>query len=147
MKKNGYFQSMIEVEAEYNKANQEFDALKHKMREELGSDGYYEWVKEQEKPQYPFTSGQAKALRAIYWCELDELEMDDHVWESEVEDFVDTLRKCEVGTFVVTCKSTALMENMHWYAQNGCKLVGLCEIEKPSHYLGTEKKMGVRFEL
>lgn len=147
MKKNSYYESMLEAEAEYNKANEEFKAVKAKMHDEMGTDEYYQWLNAQDEPEYPFTHGQAKALRAIYWCETEELEMDEHLWESEVVDFVDTLRKCEVGTFVVTCKSTGLMENMHWYAQNGCKLMGLCELEKANRWGGIEKKMGVRFAL
>ena len=147
MKRNDYVKGMIEAEQKYNELCQKFEELKSEKRKSMDVDEYWEWLGTQSKPEPPFTHGAAKPLRAIYWCDLEELEVEDHVWESEVEDFVDALRKAEVATFVLTNKSTALMDNMHWFAQNGCKRVGLCEIEKTNRWGDTEKKMGVRFEL
>ena len=38
--------------------------------------------------------------------------MDDFLWEKEVTDFIETLRKAGIETFVYTNQSTAVMENL-----------------------------------
>ena len=102
-----------------------------------------------DKPEYPLTGGQRKAYHIWYWNTRQEMNFDDFVWESEAKDFIDTLRAAGVETFTVTDKSTALMENMHWFQQNGCKLLGLCEVEPNDEWERKHfgNKMGVRFAL
>lgn len=107
-----------------------------------------------DRPKYPLSDGESKAYRLWRWCQTDELVMDDHLWEREVHDFITTLRKAEVETFVFTCQSTALMENMHWFEMEGCRLVGLCKVKtgntrydfETKKYV-PEVKKGVRFAL
>ena len=147
MKLNDYLKGMFEEERKYSEECQRLDALKSHMRNSLGLDEYWKWLDTQEKPSYPFTHGQAKALRAIAYCELDELEMRDFLWDDEIHDFVDVLRNGGLHTFVLTNKSTALMDNIHGYVNEGCKLVGLCEVEKADRWNGTEVLRGIRFEL
>jgi len=115
-----------------------------------GHDALMEWYDNgPDKPEYPLTGGQAKAWGLWYWNERDEMNFDDFVWESEAKDFIDTLRASGVETFTVTNTSTALMENMHWFQQNGCTLMGLCEVEPtdPWEKKHGGPKMGVRFAL
>lgn len=151
-RKNEYMDMLWEKLFDYEDACKEYEALKDSKREELSNDefwAWYAWYKENNKPKHPLTGGQGKALRLWIWAETEELVFDDFVWEREAHDFIDTLRKAGIKTFVVTNQSTSLMENMHWFQQEGCKLVGLCEVEPTDEwerkFNGT--KMGVRFAL
>ena len=94
----------------------------------------------------PFTRGEWKALIAMTHCEKEELEISDFCWEDEPEDFIATLRKAGLKTFITTDSSTALMENIHAYIAAGCTLEGPVTVEKES-WFGTEKKQGLRFSL
>jgi len=47
--------------------------------------------------------------------------MDDFLWEKEVADFIDALRKAGIDTFVYTNQSTAVMENLHPQRAVGCR--------------------------
>lgn len=76
--------------------------------------------------------------------------MDDFLWEREVADFVDILRKAGFTTFVYTNQSTAVMENLHQFAAQGCRMEGLCTITRRENRWGDEEPvdvMGVRFSL
>ena len=75
---------------------------------------------------------------------------EDFVWEREAADFIDTLRKAGLETFVVTNDSTALMENIHWFVGLGCKLEGTCIVTRHRRRWGEDEKeqlMGLRFSL
>ena len=111
------------------------------------------WFAEKESMKFPFTGGQSKAYRA--WAESvarnqDEVEMNDSCWESEWHDFVTTLRKAGVETFVVTCQSTGLMNDLFGYSAEGCRMLGLCEIIRRENRWGEEEEtmaQGIRFAL
>lgn len=105
------------------------------------------------RSKVPLEQGVSKAYRA--WAtsisrKEDELEMDDFLWEREVTDFVETLRKAGIKTFVYTNQSTAVMENLHQFAAAGCTMEGLCTITRQENRWGDEeptKVMGIRFSL
>ena len=147
MRNSKAYKAMVEKAEAYEKALSEYRAGHDGIINTYGcgSDELKAFYDTHDKPEYPLTSGQGKALHLVYWNKGDELEMSDHVWDSEVHDFIETLREFGAKTFVVTCKSTALMENMHRYAREGCKLIGLCEIVRTNHWGETETVMGVRF--
>ena len=134
---------------DYERECKKFEDEKNAKKEQLDRDAFWDWYKTHDKPEYPLTGGQQKAWRLWYWNESEELNFDDFVWDKEAKDFIDTLRAAGFKTFTVTNQSTALMENMHWFVQNGCTLLGLCEVEPSDEwerkYHGT--KMGVRFAL
>lgn len=46
-------------------------------------------------------------------------------WENDIHDFVTTLRNIGVRKFVTTNTSTALMDNLHGFADEGCRIGGL----------------------
>ena len=100
--------------------------------------------------KFPFPQGACKAYRAWKYCGGDELIFDDFVWEKEARDFIETLRRAGLQTLVVTNSSTALMENLHWFAAEGCRLEGLCTIAKRDFRFGVDMEepvKGIRFSL
>lgn len=133
----------------YENACAAYEAEKEANRAAMSDDDFWAWYGKHAKPEYPLTGGQNKAMYLVYWNEAEELVYDDFVWEKEAHDFITTLRDMGAKTIVITNQSTALMENMHWFQQEGCKLVGLCEVETGKKDWLThepERKMGVRFE-
>ena len=88
--------------------------------------------------KFPFEQGTCKAYRAFTQSlsrKEDELEMDDFLWDKEVKDFIDALREAGIKTFVYTNQSTAMMENLHAFAAQGCTMLGLLhhhETRKPA---------------
>ena len=46
-------------------------------------------------------------------------------WEKDIHDFITTLRNIGVKKFVITNTSTALMDNLHGFADEGCYIGGL----------------------
>ena len=144
---NEAYKKMVETMEDYQKRSDAYEAEKKSKREELSNDDFWAWVKETGKPEYPFTNGQSAALSLVHWHKGEGyLDLKDHIWTDDVKDFVDTLRAFGVDKFAVTCKSSGLMEDMHEFVANGCKLVGLCEVEE-ERYRKIEMKQGVLFEL
>ena len=138
-KNNAYFEELKRIGHEWEAARIERKARKQQ--------------KEDAAAKFPFEQGVSKAYRA--WAtsisrKEDELEMDDFLWEREVTDFVETLRKAGIKTFVYTNQSTAVMENLHQFAAAGCTMEGLCTITRQENRWGDEeptKVMGIRFSL
>ena len=103
--------------------------------------------------KFPFEQGTCKAYRAFTQSiarKEDELEMDDFLWEKEVRDFVEALRSAGLDTFVYTNQSTAVMENLHAFAAEGCTMMGLCTITRQETRWGEEEPYevhGIRFSL
>ncbi len=65
---------------------------------------------------------------------------------SDVKDFLDILREAEIETFILTCKSTSLMENIHDLVGYGCVLVEPCKVMKHSEY-GNFERLGLMFRV
>ena len=64
--------------------------------------------------------------------------------------FVETLRSAGIETFVYTNQSTAVMENLHAFAAEGCTMMGLCTITRQETRWGEEEPyevQGIRFSL
>ena len=113
------------------------------------SEEYSTWLAENKDIPFPFTDGANKAYRA--WAgsiesNADEFEFSDLLWDREVADFVDTLRKAGITEFAYTGKSTALMENIHQLAAEGCTMTGLyTRIKK--EFWGETEIQGIRFSV
>lgn len=119
-KNNAYFEELKRIGHEWEAARIERKARKQQIIDTLGweSDELKAWYEEDAAAKFPFEQGVSKAYRA--WAtsisrKEDELEMDDFLWEREVTDFVETLRKAGIKTFVYTNQSTAVMENLHQF--------------------------------
>ena len=154
-KENAVFMEMYWMGHEWEKAREERRARKQEIIDTLGwdSEELKAWYAEDEAAKFPFSQGANKAYRA--WAssvgrQEDEVEMDDFLWEREVTDFVDTLRKAGFTTFVYTNQSTAVMENLHQFAAWGCRMEDLCTITRRENRWGDEEPvevMGIRFSL
>ena len=162
---NTYFENLKRIGHEYEAARIERQARKQQIIDTRGwdSDELRAWYAEDQAAKFPFEQGACKAYRA--WAssisrkeaelEMDsrkeaELEMDDFLWEKEVRDFVEALRSAGLETFVYTNQSTAVMENLHAFAAEGCTMMGLCTITRQETRWGDEEPyevQGIRFSL
>lgn len=154
-KNNAYFVNLKRLGHEYEAARAERQARKQHIIDTLGWDSpeLKAWYEEDAAAKFPFEQGACKAYRA--WASSisrkeDELEMDDFLWDKEVADFISTLRSAGIGTFVYTNQSTAVMENLHAFAAQGCTMTGLCTITRQETRWGDEEPyevQGIRFSL
>ena len=152
---NTYFENLKRIGHEYEAARVERQARKQQIIDTLGwdSEELKAWYAEDQAAKFPFEQGACKAYRA--WANSisrkeAELEMDDFLWEKEVRDFVEALRSAGIETFVYTNQSTAVMENLHAFEAEGCRMEGLCTIERQERRFGEdriEKILGIRFSL
>ena len=146
---NTYFDNLYRIGCEYEAARVERQARKQQIIDTLGWDSaeLKAWYEEDKAAKFPFSQGISKAFRAwktsIQRSE-DEVEMDDFLWESEVHDFVEALREAGFQTFVYTNQSTAVMENLHQLAAEGCRMDGLCTITRRETRWGEEEPYGVQ---
>jgi len=152
---NTYFLNLKRLGHEYEEARVERKARKQQIIDTLGweSDELKAWYEEDAAAKFPFEQGACKAYRA--WASSisrkeDELEMDDFLWDKEVADFINALRSAGITSFVYTNQSTAVMENLHAFAAQGCTMTGLCTITRQETRWGDEEPveiMGIRFSL
>ena len=156
MKKNTYFEELDRIARDFETRDEAHKKLKQEIIDTKGWDSkeLEAWYRaEEEEYKYPISQGACKAYRA--WAQSlsrkeDEVEMDDFLWEKEVADFIDALRKAGIDTFVYTNQSTAVMENLHQFAAAGCRMQGLCTITRHENRWGDEEPtevMGIRFSL
>ena len=154
MTNNTYFENLERVATEYSSRLQE-----HEMKKE-GIISTYGWESEEVKAWYekekeikdenPYGQGAYKAYRAWRDTDGEELLLEDFCWEREIPEFIETLRQAGIRSFVTVNKSTALMENIHWFIAEGCKLEGACMVTKKTlRWLGEteEHLLGLRFSL
>ena len=154
-KNNTYFENLKRIGHDWEAARVERQARKQQIIDTLGwdSDELKAWYEEDAAAKFPFESGVSKAYRA--WAQSlsrkeDELEMDDFLWDKEVADFIEALRSAGIETFVYTNQSTAVMENLHAFAAQGCTMTGLCTITRQESRWGDEEPyevQGIRFSL
>ena len=152
---NAFFENLKRLGHEYEAARAERQARKQQIIDTLGWDSpeLKAWYEEDAAAKFPFEQGACKAYRA--WASSisrkeDELEMDDFLLDKEVADFISTLRSAGIGTFVYTNQSTAVMENLHAFAAQGCTMTGLCTITRQESRWGDEEPyevQGIRFSL
>jgi hypothetical protein len=76
------------------------------------------------------SQGTIKACNTYFFRHGDELELSDFLWDREVHDFIETMRNAGIKSFVFTNTSTAVMDNLHSFAEEGCTIDGLCIINE-----------------
>ena len=151
---NTYFKSMYDTCCEWQKVQSAHDAVKEETIQKFGwdSEEVKAWyAREKEiKAEFPYSNGEMKAYWAYDRTETEEFELNDFCWEREVQDFIGTLRKAGIQSFVYTNQSTAVMENLHAFAAEGCTMMGLCTITRQETRWGEEEPyevQGIRFSL
>ena len=152
---NTYFDNLYRIGCEYEAARVERQERKKQIIDTFGwdSEELKAWYEEDSAAKFPFSQGTSKAYRAWKTSVLhseDEVEMDDFLWEKEIEDFIKALREAGQKSFVYTNQSTAVMENLHQFVAAGCKLEGLCTITRHENRWGEEEAtevQGIRFSL
>ena len=154
MIQNAYFENLRRLGKEHADVCKAHEALKESIVEGKGwnspeMDAWYAEKKRLEEAN-PLSGGIGKAYRSWYWGTTDELELSDFLWNKEVEDYVDTLRKAGIHSFVYSNSSTAVMENIHQLVAAGCTLEGPCTLVKKTEKWGEEGEeqvLGLRFSL
>ena len=152
-KENTYFAELEAIARDFEARHDAHKKLKQQIIDTLGwdSEELKAWYAEEENDfRYPISAGACKVFRAWRYSDTDEVIMDDHCWDRERHDFIDTLRKAGIQSMVVTCQSTGLMEDLHGYDAEGCAMQGLCTITKKDNRWGEETEeqiMGIRFSL
>ena len=152
---NVYFKEMKWIGAEWEKERKARKERKQQIIETYGWDSpeLKDWYEEDEAAKFPFEGGVVKAFRAWQASirrEQDELEMEDFLWDKEVDSFLETLRIAGIKSFVYTNQSTAVMENIHAFTKAGWTMAGLCTITRTEDLYGEEKPYevpGIRFTL
>ncbi|MBO5571014.1 MAG: hypothetical protein J6A79_19120 [Clostridia bacterium] len=152
---NTYFDNLYRIGCEWEAARAERQTRKQQIIDTLGWDSaeLKAWYEEDAAAKFPYPQGTCKAYRAWQTSlrrKEDEVEMDDFLWEKEVADFISALREAGIKTFVYTNQSTAVMENLHQFAAEGCRLEGLCTITRHEDRWGEEEPyevQGIRFSL
>ena len=152
MKNNTYFDEMYRIGHEWSEKHVAHEKLKEEIIKTRGWDSpeLKAWYAEEEKMKFPFSNGANKAYRAWRYSQDDEVIMEDFCWDAERHDFIDTLRKAGMKTFVTVNQSTGLMEDIHGYIAEGCALEGPCTIIKKDNRFGEEAEetiQGLRFSL
>jgi hypothetical protein len=152
MRGNAFFEEMYRIGCEWSKAHKAHEELKEQIIATKGWDSpeLKAWYAEEEQMKFPFSSGANKAFRAWRYTEGEEVIMDDFCWDRERHDFIDALRQAGIRSFVVTNQSTGLMEDIHGYIAEGCRLEGPCTIIKKDSRWGEETEetiQGLRFTL
>lgn len=140
---NPYFEELRRV----SKAHDDYiDSLEQEKIEIIEKYGYdspemMNWydVMAAAKEAKPYTDGARKA----YWAwiksvdnENEDVEMNDFLWDREVEDFVETLRAAGFDAFIYTNQSTSVMENVHAFEKYDCRLEGTATISRIEKYCG-----------
>ena len=147
--RNTHFENLRRLGQEYEEKRKALEEEKADLIEKYGwdSDEVNAWYDVRNNMVYPVSQGACKAYRA--WKNslesgLDDVEMDDFLWDKEVGDFVETLRKAGIMSFIYTNQSTAMMDNIHDLEKEGCIMEGLCRREKTERGFGEERIIEVR---
>ena len=153
MKGNAVFNKMRSIAHEWEAWRDAHNAKKQSIIDSYGWDSneLKAWYEERETHKFPLSAGESKAYRA--WAgslsmKQTELEMSESLFDSEVHDFIETLRRAGIDSFVYTSTSTSVMENIHAFNGEGYRLEGLCTITRCENCWNGEKSYdvkGIRF--
>ena len=153
-KDNAVFTEMKKLGYAWEERRAERNARKQEIIDTYGWDSkeLSAWYAEKDADMFPFTAGQNKAYYA--WAESlgrseDELEMSEFLFDNEVHDFIETLRKAGIHSFIYTNNGSAVMDNIHAFAAEGFKMIGLCNATRCENRWGEIKPYdvpGIRFE-
>lgn len=147
--KNTVFEEMETALKTYNEKKDAHEAKKQTIINEFGwdSEELKAWYGEKEAMKVPYSQGERQAYQAYTRTTAngeETIEMNDHLWDRDVEDFLTTLRKAEVEEFIYTNHSTAVMDNLHEFEKYGAKVVGLATIQRNNCRWGVDEIETIR---
>ena len=150
---NTYFSELEKIGREFEERRAAHQARKQQVLNTYGwgSKEMKAWYEEDAAMKFPIAAGANKAYRAYRMTQIhnsSEFEMEEFLWEKEVKDFVEALRKAGIIKFAYTNRSTAVMENIHAFAAEGCTLEGLCTVTRKEDCYGEVEEIeypGLRF--
>lgn len=112
---------------------------------------YFERIRELAAEDYSRVGRGVQAALEAYSFTINrkssEFECNDLPWTTDMSDFVKTLREAGLETIVVTETSTALLENLHKLAAQGCTVEGLCTVTRPDFWGKPEDVPGIRVRI
>lgn len=76
-----------------------------------------------------------------------EFEFNELPWTTDMSDFVKTMREAGIETIAVTETSTALLENLHKLASQGCTIEGLCKVSRPDIWGNGKEYPAIRIRI
>ncbi|MBR2258186.1 MAG: hypothetical protein IJ899_12820 [Blautia sp.] len=152
---NTYFAELEKTGHEFEERRAAHQARKQEVLNTYGwdSEEMKAWYEEEAAMEFPIAPGANKAYRAYRMTQIhnsSEFEMEEFLWDKEVKDFVEALRKAGIPEFAYTNQSTAVMENIHAFAAEGCTLEGLCKVTRKEDRYGEEAETeypGLRFKV
>jgi len=148
---NEYYDNLIRISNEWSDRKQERETKKQEIIKKYGWDSkelkaIYDEI---ESEPYPFTPGESKAVRAYLnsnYYGLNEIEMNDFLWDRDVHDFITSLKNAEIDTFVYTNTSSAVMDNILGFIDEGCKMLEPTILTRKDEWEQKEVK-GIRFKI
>lgn len=133
---NKYLESLNKKEKEYLEKKETIKEEAAKIVAHYGFDSAeYEECSRRYKAlgENPVSMGEKCAYGALsntrYW-NSSEFEMSGFLWEQDIHDFVTALRKAGIKTFAFTNQSTAVMEDMCGFSDEGCTFDGFCTVTR-----------------
>jgi len=152
-KNNAHFEELRKIGYDYEERKEALEARKQEIVDTYGwdSEEMKAWYKEKAELTFPLSGGACKAYRAYNYSLQkgnEEFEMEDFLWDREVEDFVSTLKAAGIETFIYTNQSTAVMENLHGFEEAGCRMDGLAKITRMERRYGENREeqiLGIHF--
>ena len=112
---------------------------------------YFERIRELAAEDYSRVGRGVQAALEAYSFTINrqssEFECNDLPWTTNMVDFVKALREAGLETIVVTETSTALLENLHKLAAQGCTVEGLCTVTRPDFWCKPEDVPGIRVRI
>lgn len=143
---NKYFAELNRKMIGYNAKCYELRKRKEACTQNGDWDGVMKCIDEEEKLEVPITNGEWKALEMVAYSEGKEYVLSNFLYENEVEDFCESLKKSGVESFIFTNHSTALIENIHDFINNGLEFAGVVDVEK-KRGRHTDIVKGLRFSV
>lgn len=75
----------------------------------------------------------------------EHLVIDDIIWDKDLQEFLNTLRKINVDKIIITNTSTALMGLLHFLVGNECVIEGTATVKDKQGY--SEEKYGLLLKI
>ena len=155
MERNAYLQTLREKANAYCSRKNALKEAALAAYNEKGEDSE-EYARREEKYRQLGPCPVSEGEKAACWAEdtsmyrgSSEFEMEDSLWEKEVHDFISTLRRAGISSFVYTNKSSNALMNLCMFAEEGCRIGDVCTVrhEDPAHARANPERKGLRIHI